>query len=28
VLVAGSAIFEDSAGPAAALRKFKHAIRR
>jgi len=28
VLVAGSAIFEDSSGPAAALRKFKHAIRR
>ena len=28
VLVAGSAVFEDSAGPAAALRKFKHAIRR
>ena len=28
VLVAGSAIFEDSAGPVAALRKFKQAIRR
>lgn len=27
VLVAGSAIFEDPEGPAAALRKFKHAIR-
>jgi ribulose-phosphate 3-epimerase len=27
VLVAGSAIFEDPDGPAAALRKFKHAIR-
>jgi ribulose-phosphate 3-epimerase len=28
VLVAGSAIFEDPEGPAAALRKFKSAIRR
>jgi len=28
VLVAGSAIFEDPDGPAAALRKFKGAIRR
>jgi ribulose-phosphate 3-epimerase len=28
VLVAGSAIFEDPNGPAAALRKFKSAIRR
>ena len=28
VLVAGSAIFEDPEGPVAALRKFKHAIRR
>jgi ribulose-phosphate 3-epimerase len=28
VLVAGSAIFEDPAGPVAALRKFKNAIRR
>jgi len=28
VLVAGSAVFEDPAGPAAALRKFKQAIRR
>jgi len=28
VLVAGSAIFEDPDGPAAALRKFKQAIRR
>jgi ribulose-phosphate 3-epimerase len=28
VLVAGSAIFEDPDGPAAALRKFKAAIRR
>jgi ribulose-phosphate 3-epimerase len=27
VLVAGSAIFEDPDGPAAALRKFKQAIR-
>lgn len=27
VLVAGSAIFEDPEGPAAALRKFKRAIR-
>jgi ribulose-phosphate 3-epimerase len=27
VLVAGSAIFEDPAGPGAALRKFKQAIR-
>ena len=27
VLVAGSAIFEDPDGPAAGLRKFKHAIR-
>jgi ribulose-phosphate 3-epimerase len=27
VLVAGSAIFEDPAGPVAALRKFKQAIR-
>jgi ribulose-phosphate 3-epimerase len=27
VLVAGSAIYEDPDGPAAALRKFKHAIR-
>ena len=26
VLVAGSAIFEDSEGPVSALRKFKHAI--
>jgi len=28
VLVAGSAVFEDPDGPAAALRKFKGAIRR
>src|SRR5207302_8166769 len=28
VLVAGSAVFEDPDGPVAALRKFKHAIRR
>ena len=28
VLVAGSAVFEDPEGPAAALRKFKQAIRR
>ncbi len=28
VLVAGSAVFEDPDGPAAALRKFKQAIRR
>ncbi|HYV22537.1 MAG TPA: ribulose-phosphate 3-epimerase [Candidatus Bathyarchaeia archaeon] len=28
VLVAGSAVFEDPEGPAAALRKFRHAIRR
>ena len=28
VLVAGSAIYEDPDGPAAALRKFKAAIRR
>jgi ribulose-phosphate 3-epimerase len=28
VLVAGSAVFEDADGPAAALRKFKEAIRR
>jgi ribulose-phosphate 3-epimerase len=28
VLVAGSAIFEDPDGPAAALQKFKQAIRR
>ena len=28
VLVAGSAIFEDPDGPAAALRRFKQAIRR
>jgi len=27
VLVAGSAIFEDPDGPAAAMRRFKHAIR-
>ena len=27
VLVAGSAVFDDPDGPAAALRKFKHAIR-
>ena len=28
VLVAGSAVFEDPAGPVAALRRFKQAIRR
>jgi len=28
VLVAGSAVFEDPDGPVAALRKFRHAIRR
>jgi ribulose-phosphate 3-epimerase len=28
VLVAGSAIFEDPDGPAAALQKFKQAVRR
>ena len=28
VLVAGSAVFEDPDGPAAALRKFRQAIRR
>ena len=28
VLVAGSAVFEDPAGPPAALRKFRQALRR
>jgi len=28
VLVAGSAVFEDPAGPPAALRKFREALRR